>query len=286
MQTLVPAQIVVVDDGSTDDTHAVLPTLEGIEWVRQENRGPSAARNAGMSRARGDFVAFLDSDDAWDVAFLSTLVGFLSAHPQLAFAFANWRGVGASGAETYPDYMAAHPCYRLIGSELDPSWRVLDPQQARALFIEHSAAPSSAVVVRRDRAVPWENAVRIGEDNLFLLEVLMKHHAGCAFSTTPLWTKRCSAANLFDGNQDAMALSRQHLAMAHALLGRQRTALSRAEICKVRRGVARDLCDWAYWETRCGHRQRALGLYLKSFMALPSWRGLKGVAGVLLPRHS
>jgi glycosyltransferase involved in cell wall biosynthesis len=278
---------VVVDDGSTDDTLAALATLRGIEWVRQENRGPAAARNGGMDRACGDFVAFLDSDDAWDDTFLATLVGFLSVHPEVGFAFANWRGADASGAETYPDYMAAHPYYRLVGSESSQSqaWRVLDPRQARALFIEHSAAPSSAVVVRRSLTVSWNEAIRIGEDNLFLLEMLLKHRCGCAFVTTPLWTKRCSAANLFDGNQDSMALSRQHLAMAHALLADHRGDLRWPEICKVRRGMAADLRDWAYWETRAGHRRRALGLYLQSFLALPTWRCLKGAVGALAPRR-
>jgi glycosyltransferase involved in cell wall biosynthesis len=64
-QTLAPAQIIVIDDGSTDGTAACAAAYSRVELIRQENGGPGVARNAGLLRARGNWIAFLDSDDLW-----------------------------------------------------------------------------------------------------------------------------------------------------------------------------------------------------------------------------
>jgi glycosyltransferase involved in cell wall biosynthesis len=65
-QTYRAVELIVVDDGSTDDTAGVLKRYETrIRTVRQNNAGPSVARNHGAALASGEFVAFLDSDDLW-----------------------------------------------------------------------------------------------------------------------------------------------------------------------------------------------------------------------------
>ena len=65
-QTYKNIEIIVVDDGSTDDTpHALSRFGDRIRMIYQENAGPSAARNHGIAEAKGEIVAFLDSDDQW-----------------------------------------------------------------------------------------------------------------------------------------------------------------------------------------------------------------------------
>ena len=66
-QTYQPLEVVVVDDGSTDETADVLAEYGNqIISIRQENSGPSSARNKGVAHAKGDIIAFLDSDDTWE----------------------------------------------------------------------------------------------------------------------------------------------------------------------------------------------------------------------------
>jgi len=65
-QTYVNYEIIVVDDGSTDQTKETLrPYLHKIKYIYQDNKGVSAARNTGIKSAKGDWIAFLDSDDRW-----------------------------------------------------------------------------------------------------------------------------------------------------------------------------------------------------------------------------
>lgn len=81
-QTNQDFELIIVDDGSTDDTGRVMERYtaadpERIRYIRQDNRGSGAARNAGIQAARGKYVAFLDSDDAWDRRYLEKTVDTL-----------------------------------------------------------------------------------------------------------------------------------------------------------------------------------------------------------------
>jgi len=75
-------ELLVVDDGSSDTTDAVLRGYsDRIHIIRQKNKGVSAARNSGIRRSRGPFIAFLDSDDLWLPEKLSRQIEFFMAHP-------------------------------------------------------------------------------------------------------------------------------------------------------------------------------------------------------------
>ena len=75
-------ELIVVDDGSTDNTQDLLePYKDRIILLTQENKGVSAARNAGIKKSKGALIALLDSDDAWDKRKISCQVEFFKTHP-------------------------------------------------------------------------------------------------------------------------------------------------------------------------------------------------------------
>jgi glycosyltransferase involved in cell wall biosynthesis len=77
-------EVIVADDGSTDGTARVAAGYgEQVRYLRQANAGPAAARNLGLSAARGEFVAFLDADDLWHPEKLARQVARFQARPKL-----------------------------------------------------------------------------------------------------------------------------------------------------------------------------------------------------------
>ena len=93
-------ELIVVDDGSTDGTEEALRSFgPRLRYLWQENRGVSAARNAGLRLARGEIVAFLDSDDRWLPDHLQTVVAMLEREPEavLACTTPRFRIQGRSG---------------------------------------------------------------------------------------------------------------------------------------------------------------------------------------------
>lgn len=88
-------ELIVVDDGSTDNTREVLESYRNrIRLYKQENRGPSAARNLGIRHARGQWIAIQDSDDLCAPDHLEVLCDFVQKNPHYAMVFANGAYLG------------------------------------------------------------------------------------------------------------------------------------------------------------------------------------------------
>ena len=85
-QTFADSELIVVDDGSTDNTVALIEGCDPrLKLIRQRNQGTAGARNTGLRASAGSYIAFLDSDDEWLPHHLALCVGFLEAFPDEQF---------------------------------------------------------------------------------------------------------------------------------------------------------------------------------------------------------
>jgi glycosyltransferase involved in cell wall biosynthesis/ubiquinone/menaquinone biosynthesis C-methylase UbiE len=90
-------EVVVVDDGSLDNTVEVAARYADVKYVRQDNRGLAAARNLGLRRSNGQFLVFLDADDRLQPEALAINVAALHERPECAFVYGEFRHVGVDG---------------------------------------------------------------------------------------------------------------------------------------------------------------------------------------------
>jgi glycosyltransferase involved in cell wall biosynthesis len=164
-QTLPPHEVIVVDDGSTDDTPAVAARFAGrIVYHRQVNRGVSAARNAGMDRATGDWLAFLDADDLWMPTKLAAVAPVCRSRPQPAIVFTDYQPFGEQGSIDNRTFGRKESASRL--SEELQAW---NPETD--LLVPFVSVMPSAAVVPAGLPIRFTEGVKINEDAIFFNEM-------------------------------------------------------------------------------------------------------------------
>jgi glycosyltransferase involved in cell wall biosynthesis len=164
-QSFADFEILVVDDGSKDDPRAVVEALRDprIHFIRQDNAGGGAARNTGMDRAQGAFVAFLDSDDV-----------FLPQHLEAMHELLN----GTTGLAGYARVRVDRGEGRAFLKP--PRALVAGENMAEYLLCDRGFTPTSTIVAPREAAarVRFDEHLRVAEDTDFAIRLCL---AGCRF---------------------------------------------------------------------------------------------------------
>lgn len=186
-QTHADFEVIVVDDGSTDDTRAAVArfTDPRVRYVWQENAGLSAARNTGIREARFPFVGFLDADDAWAPEFL-------------ARALARFDELGSDCALVATDTSRidadSHPLPANRHARTSDAW---SGELAARNFCLRNRPLSSSVVIRRavfDECGNFDPALKSSEDRDMWIRIAERHRA--SFIPEPLARIRRHGANM------------------------------------------------------------------------------------------
>ena len=168
-QTFIDYELIVVDDGSTDDTKRNLDRYgDKIIYIYQNNSGVSAARNAGVTFSRGQWLAFLDFDDEWKPDYLAKQITRANTIPGLCMQAANCRFTynNEGGCQTYFEINGAMAVFKRKGFVL--------VEEPFAFVISHQPWQMGSVIVRRDAAIKaglFDTDLKLSEDFDFLARV-------------------------------------------------------------------------------------------------------------------
>lgn len=281
-QTRLPERIVVVDDGSTDRTadrvrswaaEAEVPTT----LLRQENRGPSAARNAGILRAEEALIALLDADDELRPHHLATLAPTFVERPDVVVCFGNAERRGTEGGAGRR-YFSGTPLEDLPYRPLPSGLRLLE-KDVFSTLIHGSYIPSCGVVFRRSaarRAGHWDPSLPTANDRDFWLR--MSRQGRFAYTPRVVARVRYHGGNITH-RRNAARLMADRLRVVQKMLDMSdELALSGAEILEARRARYRHAEGLAY--------HASLGGVSGLLRAAPSLLRARAIGPRRLARHA
>jgi glycosyltransferase involved in cell wall biosynthesis len=158
-QTVADLELLVVDDGSTDRTAAIVSELGSrdprVRFLQQPNSGrPSFPRNLALESARGRYVSFLDSDDFWYPKRSEMLLDGLDGHPAWSVVFSDFDYVDEAGRPTGETYLASNPFVVEAQSYLNPlgkGWFDCGPRFYEFMSLKYAALHTQTVLIDREK---------------------------------------------------------------------------------------------------------------------------------------
>ena len=248
-QTYRNLEVIVMDDGSMDQTANIALRREGVRCVSKPNGGLSSARNEGIRQARGEYIAYLDADDYWYKEKIAKQVALMEENRDIGFCSTAARVESPSG-----EFLNIWPC------------PATHPPLLELLFQQNGAVAGSgsSVMVRKNLQMEvgfFDESLRSLED----IDMWMRLSAATGYACIPealtIIQKRPESMSR---NLDVMRLS------AVLVMNKNRRLLPEDKRGAYwRDGMAATICDYAKWEARCGRRGSSLLHLTQALMLSP-----------------
>jgi len=275
-QSVPPHEVIVVDDGSDDDTPAVIESyLDQILYVRLDNSGgPARPRNVGVAMATGDLVAFCDSDDIFaSNAVESATVAFL-ANPEIDFVWGDYDLIDSHGHVIRKNGMANYQEFRKY---LQPTGQevlsVLEAGMGYRSLLRGLFMGISSVVVRRStltKAGSFDETLRNSDDREMWLRLA---RLGACFAYQ-------DSVRFYYRKHDLSVTSRGYRRIPSMISNFRRQIPfidNKEDLDYVRKRIGYYRLEYA-WGLRCnGHLEEAEAAYRLALEERWSWLGLRGL---------